>query len=126
MKRTMLALIICLAACGCTTRYTYSALVQIAPAEEPGKFNVAARVRERADSWTGFSVSELPAPLLTCEPGKLVRGTEAVEGTDVEVSLEARIAVAGEDEQTNCLLTVRRGVRAVAAQRILLPPLTPR
>ena len=40
--------------------------------------------------------------------------------------LEARIAVAGDDKQTNCLLTVRRGGKTVATQRILLPALVPR
>ena len=123
MKQATWLFVLCCAACGCSTRYTYSTIVQVVPAEKPGKFYVTARVRERSESWTGYSVRELPAPLLTCEPGELVSGTKATEKGDVEVSLEARIAVAGEDKQTDCLLTVRRGGKIVATQRILLPPL---
>lgn len=124
MKQTMLALIVCLAVCGCATKRTYSILVEIAPAKEPGKFNVAARVREKSSNWYHFGVRELNAPVLTCEPGKLVSGSETTHGA--EVTIEARIAVAGEKKATECLLTIKRRGKIMASNRILLPALVPR
>jgi len=121
MKQAMFALIVCLAVCGCATKRTYSTLIQIAPAKEPGKVHVAAVVNERSSSWIRFRQRQFPCPILTCQPGQTVR--EAITTDDVEIALEARIAVAGEKKQTDCLLTVKRGREVVAASRVLLPAL---
>jgi len=124
MKQTMLALIVGLAVCGCATKRTYSTLVQIAPAKEPGRYLVAAVVRERTTTCFGAQYRRLACPILTCEPGKVVSGTKTAHGA--EVTIEARVAKRGEKKETECLLTIKRRGKIMASNRILLPALVPR
>lgn len=124
MKQTMLAFVVCLAVCGCATKRTYSTIVQIAPAKERGKYLVAALVRERTTTCFGAQRRRLPCPILTCEPGEVVSDAKTTHGA--EVTIEARVAKPGEKRETECLLTIKRGGKIMASNRVLLPALVPR
>jgi hypothetical protein len=124
MNQTMLALIVGLAVCGCAAKRTYSTLVQIAPAKEPGKYLVAAVVSERTTTCFGTQFRRLACPIVTCEPGKVVSGAKTTHGA--EVTIEAHVAKPGEKKETECLLTIKRRGKIMASSRILLPALVPR
>jgi len=130
--RRAAALVLLSLACGCATRtvVSYQTAVVIAPAKEPGRYEVTAKivrhvVRERSQLlWGGVSrkTAVLAAPTVTCEPGR--RATCTVAASDGGgLRLEAYIARKDESKPTTCTLTIQQAGAVASSTSLRVPPL---
>ena len=120
MKRTAV-LLLCLA-CGCTTSSTYSTVLQVAPAKEPGQYVVWAEVREDHNSppptWGGGRRS----PVITCVPGEPAKASVTSDDGETGEFLEVYIAKPGEDKPSTFLYLRKDDGRVLTRTEVRVPP----
>ena len=117
--------------CASKTAVSYQTAIEIAPSDEPGQYDVAARVvreivKERSSLlWSGGSrrIERVGAPRLTCEPGKAASCTVTTADGETGVLLEAYIAKQDEKRKSTCSLTVKKDGKVVNVTDLFLPPL---
>lgn len=134
MKTATLIIItaVCLASFGCSTHTTvsYHAAMRVAPSEQPGCYDVTAKVvrqtviRKSSPFWGGTSrhTDVVGAPVLTCEVGNGADcQIETADGASCVLTVE--IPARADGKETTCLLEMKSGREVLSSTYVTLPPL---
>ena len=123
--KTVLPLLLlgaCVAA-GCAGTSTYSTVVQIAPAQDPGQYLVWAIVKEDRSAWYYRHV--LPAmrsPVLTCKPGELASAPLDAAARDTGLFIQAYFARQGDEKNTTCSVRLMRNGSVLTSTEVMIAP----
>lgn len=129
---TLIMTAACLASFGCSTHTTvsYHTAIRIAPSEQPGYYDVTARVvrqtatKKSSPFWAGRSreTDVVGAPGLTCEVGKSAAcEVETDDGSSCVLTVD--IPAKADENDPTCSLEMKSGREFLSSTYVTLPPL---